>query len=116
MAPNKGAIFLGESSMAEVKIAQGVNTGPASSLKLESTNLAQAAKKADAEASAAAKSTKVEKGAVRYVTVGGQKNFSCEGIRFGAPMYTTSSKKEQATLDDMVERGMLAIDVDNRSG
>ena len=90
-----------------------IKSGPAGSIKADSVNAAVATKQADAKAEAVAKKVELATGAVRYKTLG-QKDFTCEGIKFGAPLYTTSDKEEQALLDSCVKRKLLTVDVDKR--
>lgn len=92
---------------------KGIKTSPAGSMKHESINMHQAAKKADAAANAEVAKVAVNTGEVRYGTMG-TSDFSVEGIRFGAATYVCSDPKEQEILDSCVKRQLLVVVEDKR--
>jgi len=101
--------------MADAKTLSKDNlkTSVAGSTKGDSTNLRQAAIKADAKANADAAKVALKEGEVRYGTLG-VSNFSVEGITFGASTYITADKEEQKLLDDCVKRQLLKVVEDKR--
>ena len=100
--------------MADViKDMPTLKSGPAGSIKADSVNAAVATKQADAKANAEAKKVTVSAGSVQYKTMG-QNDFSASGIKFGASLYTTSDKEEQAILDGCVARKLLKVVEDKR--